>query len=365
MKRFDLLASLIVFVAACGTDEPSQQVIIEEDVPSSAPETQAPEDPVAIKARYRIVAVPTGIAFGHSQASKLICSGDSVVGTASFSSGSRAIVFDYVTMQLTELGTLGGAISQGNDGNARGTIVGQAAPAVGNGRAFAYRDGVMTELPGIGGDGSYAWALNERDQIVGAASVPGSGDVPSRAVLWEPGCTAPIDLGTLGLSSFARGINEAGVIVGTAVTLANEARAVMWGADRQLVDLGTGGARESQAMDINAAGTIAGFTRSPNHAVVIDNGVFVDLGTLGGMHSHALALDDNGSVVGMSTDVGDASIHAFLYEDGAMIDLDQLVDDPRWELSQAIDICNNGRIAGNGMLDGIPRGFVLIPEASP
>jgi hypothetical protein len=45
-----------------------------------------------------------------------------------------------------------------------------------------------------------------------------------------------------------------------------------------------------------------------------------------------------------------------------MVSLDDLVDDPRWQLDSAVDICDNGVIAGNGRLDGVSRGFVLIPD---
>lgn len=37
------------------------------------------------------------------------------------------------------------------------------------------------------------------------------------------------------------------------------------------------------------------------------------------------------------------------------------VDTSHWQLIEAVDICNDGRIVGNGLLDGNFRGFVMTP----
>jgi probable HAF family extracellular repeat protein len=358
MKTVSLALALLT---ACGVSHDT------DDPEGSPPTLPAPNgSPTAIPSAYRLVPVPSGIAFGTSTASKLVCSDSTVVGSQDVAGGGRAIVFDYRTSITTDLGTLGGSISTGRAGNASGTFVGSSTPAMGGGRAFVHRDGIMSALPGIGGNESSAHAINAQGQIVGQAQVPGTGDVAQHAILWEPDCMAAVDLGTLdGDYSFAREINNAGVIVGVAVDGNNAAHAVMWGSDRVLVDLGTGGARDAQATDINATGLIAGWTSSPNspsRAVVIDDGQFVDLGTLGGSGAQALALNDRGDVVGNSSLQFDQVSRAFLYSNGAMVNLAELVDAPGWQLVQANDICDNGVIAGNGLLDGRTRGFVLIPN---
>jgi hypothetical protein len=45
----------------------------------------------------------------------------------------------------------------------------------------------------------------------------------------------------------------------------------------------------------------------------------------------------------------------------ARSDLKQFVDAAHWVLLQAVDICDDGTIVGNGWLDGQNRGFVLTP----
>jgi hypothetical protein len=63
----------------------------------------------------------------------------------------------------------------------------------------------------------------------------------------------------------------------------------------------------------------------------------------------------------MSWDTSEDRPYAFLYADGAMLDLEQMIDATGWSLFQATDICNDGRIVGNGWRDGNQRGFVLTP----
>ena len=50
-----------------------------------------------------------------------------------------------------------------------------------------------------------------------------------------------------------------------------------------------------------------------------------DLGTLGGNYSHAYGINDNGQVVGGS-ETKDGITHAFLYSNGSMRALNNLID---------------------------------------
>ncbi len=60
-------------------------------------------------------------------------------------------------------------------------------------RAFLWRDGSATELPGLGGPTSSAEDLNQSGQVVGHAD---NEEGYPRAVIWRPGWVE--DLGTLG-----------------------------------------------------------------------------------------------------------------------------------------------------------------------
>jgi probable HAF family extracellular repeat protein len=370
MKTVSLaLTSLATAVTACGVaHDNTEQQSSPPFLPVKA--TMTPDNGAAMPSAYRLVEVPTGIALGGSRVSKLVCAKNLVVGSQQRSDGGYAIAFDYRTKTVTDLGNLGVQIAEGNDGNAQGTYVGDGARSGGGSGAFVSRGGVATELPGIGGNSSLAYAINAHDQIVGQAAIPGAGDVDQHAVLWQPGCTLATDLGTLaGGYSFTRGINDAGTIVGTASDADHREHVVIWGPDHVLVDLGTLGDRDAIASDINASGQIIAVTNNdPNggdfhhRSVLIDNGQFIDLGSLGGKHTYAQALNDRGDVVGSATLQLDQALRPFLYSNGTMVNLADLVDAPGWDLLGANDICDNGVIAGTGIHDGATRGFVLIPN---
>ena len=79
----------------------------------------------------------------------------------------------------------------------------------------------------------------------------------------------------------------------------------------------------------------------------------VDLGTLGGPSSEATALNDAGDVVGSSTDETGA-VRAFLYRDGAMLNLGTL---PGGSASHATGINDLGQVVGFGGINQFGPGF--------
>ena len=99
----------------------------------------------------------------------------------------------------------------------------------------------------------------------------------------------------------------------------------------QIVDLGTLGGTSSYARGINASGQIVGYSYLPGdsfyHAFVYTNGTMTDLGTLGGKSSQAYGINDNGIIVGTantSAGGGTAATHAFSLSAGHMSDLGTL-----------------------------------------
>jgi len=72
-----------------------------------------------------------------------------------------------------------------------------------------------------------------------------------------------------------------------------------------------------------------------------------NLGTLpGGTQSFAYGVDDRGHVVGAS-DAKDSPLHAFIYSDGVMQDLNKLIPaDSGWLLTEAKGINGSGQIVG-------------------
>jgi probable HAF family extracellular repeat protein len=84
------------------------------------------------------------------------------------------------------------------------------------------------------------------------------------------------------------------------------------------------------------------------------------LGTLGGSASTARAISDSGAIVGGALTEGDVTYHAFLYEDGRMRDLNDLIPaGSQWELIQALDINGRGDIVAIAHHDGADRVVLL------
>jgi len=261
---------------------------------------------------------------------------------------------------------------------------------------FLWRNGVMTPLPTLGGNNSFATGMNNRSQAVGWAETAvhdPSCDAPQvlqfEAVLWGPG-TGQIEQ----LTPFpgdpdgaATAINDQGQVVGIsgvcgdAVGAFSAKHAVLWekGAVRNLGNLG--GAGWNTPMAINNRGQIVGFSDlagdlsggvlSPNfHAFLWtkEHGI-KDLGTLpGDALSEATGINDQGQVVGVSF----PSSHAFLWQDGVMTDLNSvLVPGSSLSLISTGDINDRGEITGQAcvLTDGVCLStsetptFVAIPSS--
>jgi probable HAF family extracellular repeat protein len=123
--------------------------------------------------------------------------------------------FLYSGGVITDLGTLGGGPQTSVSAmNAAGVIVGDSLPSEGTYHAYMYSGGVMTDLGGTpSGFGSGASDINNSGQIVGNIwDWANSG--PSHAFLYTGGVMH--DLGTFGgLSAYAAGINDSGLVVGS------------------------------------------------------------------------------------------------------------------------------------------------------
>ena len=159
----------------------------------------------------------------------------------------------------------------------------------------------LGKLPGF--TSALAKGINNAGTIVGFAHA--NNFSISRGFIWtSAGGIKPLqDLGGSGSIAFA--INNSGVSVGEASDPSGQIRAVKWSANGVITDINPPGAGFSEATAINDAGDITGFVfpagGNGEHAWLWRaNGTQQDLGTLGGQRAFAYGINSAVVVVGFS-----------------------------------------------------------------
>jgi probable HAF family extracellular repeat protein len=293
--------------------------------------------------------------------------------------------------EIKDLGTLGGNMSSADAINNLGQVVGFAFNAIpdplsfiyfglagsANGtqtRAFLWQNGVMQDLKTLGGPDAVALFVNERGQVAGLSytnSTPNPVVPPFQPLglptihpfLWtrEAGMK---DLGSLGgtvgwANCECGGFNNRGQLVGLSTLPGDQiADPFLWDGEK-LIDLfaDSVGGSPLTANAINDAGEIVGAAAFPNRpfdAFLWKDGKALDLGTVDGDGcSSARAINSRGQVVGQSFACDGSIVRSFLWENGAMVDLNDLI--PRNSILQLVDtlaINDRGEIAGIGLPPG-------------
>ncbi|HUL19010.1 MAG TPA: choice-of-anchor D domain-containing protein, partial [Steroidobacteraceae bacterium] len=211
--------------------------------------------------------------------------------------------------------------------------------------------------PALGTGGPLPAAINASGQVTGT-------DVNLSAFLFSAGQLTDLGAFAPGASSSGFGINDAGVIAGTAGTASGDTHAFITNGTT-LVDLGTlaGGTTQagfqSTAYAINNSGQAVGVSSATggSHAFLYSAGALNDLGTLGGANSTAYSINNSGDIVGTSDLAVSGATHAFLYSGGQLLDLNSLLvpSDASAALTDASFINDNGWI----LVDH--GGSVLVP----
>jgi probable HAF family extracellular repeat protein len=198
--------------------------------------------------------------------------------------------------------------------------------------------------------------INDAGQIVGSDGAVG------RAVLITDGTVIRLS----DFYSSANAINAAGHIAGSVSAAADGKRHLFLYVDGAMQDLGTMGGGDCYPTGINASNAIVGWEDrlGGSRAFLYANSRFTDLGSLGSAASRANGINDAGQIVGTAGPVY-GPWRAFLYLNGTMHDLNDLIEPLPLPLSEARKINNRGQIIANACpppgTSGACHAYLLTP----
>jgi probable HAF family extracellular repeat protein len=300
---------------------------------------------------------------------------------------------------ITDLGTLpeGGYESVANAVNSRGQVAGYAMNTIPDSnsltlfinylppstqvRAFLWdENNGMQDLGTLGGTDALAALINEPGQVVGWSytSTTQSGACSPFVLgsfIWEK------EKGMRSVGSFggtctrAYALNNRGQVVGYSFVTGDKFERAFLSEHGSIEDLGGSlGSHYTGAFAVNDAGQAVGFGYLKGdtffHATLWRRvGQITDLGTIGtDPCSSASDINANGQVVGDSISLSNCltneeSTRAFLWEDGAIFDLNTLIPPgSALYLVHPDTINDHGEIAGTGVdASGNEHAFLLLP----
>ncbi len=285
--------------------------------------------------------------------------------------------FLYSNGQKTDLGSLGPSHSSVAYAiNNVGQVTGYSSTLTST-DAFLFSNGQLLDLRNtLGGDTASGYGINDAGQVTGEAAISHFNNT-FHAFLYTDGQMH--DLGTLGISSFGQAVNNTGQVTGYSEVRAGNLvlhHAFLY-ADGQMTDLGTLGGLGSEGTAINSAGQITGnasVSSGNSHAFLYSNGQMTDLGLLSTgpySQSYGLAINSTGEVVGTAVSSAAFGTSAFMYRDGQMLDLNNLVDPAlHLTLTEATAINDEGQIVANlnynyGENPPPNHAYLLTPIAVP
>lgn len=248
----------------------------------------------------------------------------------------------------------GGMVAIGNQQYARdinnaGQIVGDDNS--GNSLYWASSSSSAVTIAAAGTNGGIAKGISDLGQVVGRTGYSVSN--PREGYVWDATADGSGSVTTIG-GQEANAVNDSGEVVGN--------QRFRWTASGGMVTIDAGaGDTWGQAFDINSAGTVAGYLgNNTGRFIQTSDGTFTALGTLSSFSGGSLdvSINDLGQVVG---DIGYGAT-AFIWVNGTMTGLNDILGDASWDLKAASDINENGWIIGTGTHDGSNVAYVMVPE---
>jgi probable HAF family extracellular repeat protein len=299
----------------------------------------------------------------------------------------------------SELGTLGGDDAEGWGINNHNHVAGMAAATNNLGaRAVWAHSGILQEVAPLEVGWSWAYAINDSTNIIGAKIFDGGGTTV--AFLWTP-AEGLVDLSASG-NALPTAINRHGTIVGYAnsqgkpTPLLWENRVVrdflapMEGMAMTINDAGQigGGYRTNASMphpfvwrngeltrlpelstyggtvnDINNPGLAVGVAYNTNYlqqAVAWRSNQVELLGTFGGWTGSAGAVNDSGTIIGAAMDTNGWE-RPFLWKDGVMYLVQSLLPETSdLVIRKVSDINSDGVITGVAVRMNSPNGIAVL-----
>ena len=225
--------------------------------------------------------------------------------------------------------------------------------------AFVWKAGKGTPLTLFGGSCSTAKGINNAGHIVGGACLPG--ETLPHAYLYHPKNTQ--DLGTFG-GTFAVGfaVNALDQIAGYYELGDGTDHAFFWN-KKKWTDLGNLGGSFTYAYGINSSAVVTGqsdisnnpdpvFGIPPFHGYQWSGGVLTDFGSIFGSNfNYGEGINDAGMIAGGADVAGDTGAHAIIWNKGTVQDLTPDGNITAW----GIGINNQNQVIGSfGSVDPDP-----------
>src|SRR5262249_7033549 len=233
-------------------------------------------------------------------------------------------------------------------------------------RAF-FDDGAVSTLLALPPGDLFmeARALNGHDQAVGVSYDVGG---HFHAFFWNAGTTTSLHT-TFGGQQYseANAINDAGLIVGSTDDADGNFHALRYNGATATALHGLTGYETTFGRGLNARGDLLGegTTQNASRALLwpVRSLDPVDLGAFPGyVYYTPSQINSSRMVVGTAGDSAYTTLPAFLYDNGALRDLNALADPVTgagWTLVSALGINTQGQIVGWGYHNGAQRGFLL------